>query len=170
MNSFFMDPQYATAWTAIGAMAQGTASILAIVALIYSMTTFRKSLQASHYTELDRMYFDLLRLGVEKPHLRNLQAERTADQQAEYESYAWMIYNFLETVNDRCAGNAGLCETWHAAVDAEDRLYGRWLDAPENHHKFKANFHAFVANFRQSRPRPPIESLRQPPPAPKQPK
>jgi hypothetical protein len=139
---------YAVFWEAFAALAQGSASILGLVALIYSVHAFRKSLKTLHYSELDRMYFDLLRLAVEKPHLRDPHADRTPRQQQEYDSYAFMVWNFLETIHDRCESDRNLRGTWYPAMDAEDRLHREWFDRPENRHKFKEAFYAFVRGER----------------------
>ena len=144
MADVFLNPGYSTMWAALGAIAQGIASILAIAALLYSMTTFRRSLKTSHYTELDRMYFDLLKLAVEKSHLGNPKSSRTDEQKAEYEVYAYMVWNFLETIYDRCARDEHLCVTWYPVVDAENRLHREWFDRADNKHKFKQEFHDFI--------------------------
>jgi hypothetical protein len=143
MNVFF-DTYYNTMWTAIGAMAQGFASILAILALFYSLSTFRKSLKISHYGELDRMYFELLNTSLEKLHLTNPNATRTDDQKLEYDLYAFMVWNFVETIVDRCERDKDLCSTWHPVIDAENRLHRAWLEEPRNQHKFKQSFLAFI--------------------------
>src|SRR5574337_277446 len=133
----FSSAQYGVFWQAFEALAQASASILGLIALIYSIHAFRRSLQILHYTELDRMYFDLLRLGIEKPHLRIPDAARTPAEEQEYNSYAFMVWNFLETIHDRCERDQNLCATWYPALDAEDRLHRAWFDRPENRGKFK---------------------------------
>lgn len=100
-----------TLWVAIGAILQGVAAIIAFSALRYSMTTFSKSLTVSNYTELDRIYFDLLKTAVEKPHLIDPEAVRSGEQQREYNTYAFMVWNVCETIHDRCHGVEELCET-----------------------------------------------------------
>lgn len=142
----FFNSDYSTMWTALGVIAQGFASIMAVAALIYSMTTFSKSLQTSHYTELDSMYFDLLKTALEKPHLNNPIATRSDDQKIEYDIYAFMVWNFLEAVHDRCGHDKNLCSTWYAVIDAENGKHREWFDHPDNKHKFKDAFHEFIRN------------------------
>lgn len=101
VSSVLYANEYATFWAAAGAIAQGAASLLGLIALIYSIMAFRRSFKSMHYAELDRMYFDLLRIAVEKPHLRTPPLSRIACQ-VDYDSYAFMVWNFLETVYDRC--------------------------------------------------------------------
>jgi hypothetical protein len=150
MTEFFFKPEYITMWTAFGAIAQSVASIMAIGALIYSMTTFRKSLETSHYTELDKMYFDLLKVALKKPHLVAIPAMRSDAERIEYDVYAYMVWNFLETIYDRCSHDKKLCATWYPVIIAEDRLHRKWFDDPANRHKFKTAFYEFVqsGNFK----------------------
>lgn len=131
-------------WTVLDALAQGIAAILALLALIYSIVTFRRTIKASHYAELDRMYFDILRIGIEKPHLRISGVHRNKDQEAEYDAYAYMVWNFLESIHDRCLADQELCRTWYPAIDVENKLHGEWFNHPLNHEKFKPLFRMFI--------------------------
>lgn len=54
----------------------------------------------THYGELDRMYFDLLAMSVDRPYLRS-PALRTEENAGEYAAYAYMAWNFIETIADR---------------------------------------------------------------------
>jgi len=143
MDTLF-HPDYSNMWTALGALSQGLASIMAIAALFYSMTTFRKSLQTSHYTELDAIYFDLLKIALEKPHLDKPVSKRTDKQKVEYDIYAFMIWNFLETIYDRCEENRHLCATWYPILSFESMKNRDWFDRPDNKCKFKDGFHEFI--------------------------
>ncbi|MEK7321599.1 MAG: hypothetical protein AABZ84_00795 [Pseudomonadota bacterium] len=133
-------------WDAVAAIAQGLASIMAIAALIISMTSFKQSLKTSHYTELDRMYFDLLKIALERPHVTNPNADRTEGQKLEYEIYAYMVWNFLETIYDRCERDKHLWDTWLPVLKAENGLHGHWLSEPQNQCKFKPVFCKFISS------------------------
>ena len=146
--AIFFQPEYLPMWTALGTMFQGTAAILAIAALIYSMTRFRKALENSNYTELDSMYADLLKVALDKPHLNNPAATRCETQKMESDVYAFMVWNFLEAIYDRSEHNEHLCRTWYPVLIVESRRHREWFDDPENHDKFKAEFHEFVQDFR----------------------
>jgi len=133
-----------TVWVAIAAILQGVAAIIAYSALRYSVTTFTKSLTVSNYSELDKMYFDLLKTAVEKPHLIDPNGARSRDQRREYDTYAFMVWNFLETIYDRCQDAAVLCVTWYPVIDAENCRHRKWFDDPENRPKFKQPFRDFI--------------------------
>lgn len=144
MKELLLCSDYICMWTAIAAVAQGFASILAIATLLYTITSFRKSLETSHYTELDRMYFDLLRVAWERPELTNPESLQTAEQKAKYDIYAFMVWNFLETIYDRCRRDCYLRRTWYPIVETENLLHRKWFDRPENRKKFKVAFHRFI--------------------------
>ncbi|HWT01505.1 MAG TPA: hypothetical protein VN256_14750 [Pyrinomonadaceae bacterium] len=144
MASIFFSPDYNTLWTAIGAIGQILAAVMAIAALVYSIRTFSKSLTTLHYTELDRMYLDLLKLRLERPYL-NPDAKRDPAQQVEYDTYAFMAWNFLETIQDRCERDEHLCETWYPVIDTEEELHREWF-ATKSENKFKGAFRTFIEN------------------------
>jgi len=144
MDIIISNPADPAMWTIIGTIAQGIATIMAIAALIYSMTSFRQTLQASHYTELDSMYFELLKLALEKPHLNSGAITRSGDQLMEYDIYAFMVWNFIEAIHDRCGSSRQLCATWYPVIDTEHRKHRAWLDHEDNRHKFKPAFHDFI--------------------------
>lgn len=152
MMDIFCNSDYSTIWSAIGTIAQGFASIMAIAALIYSMTSFKKSLQTSHYTELDSMYFDLLKAALKKPHLVDPNATRSNAQMIEYDIYAFMVWNYLEAIYDRCENNKNLCNTWYPVIVAENLKHREWFDNPNNWHKFKDEFRKFIQNDRFKEP------------------
>lgn len=142
------------AWTEAEVIAQALGSIGIILTLCYSAWTFATTLREGYYTELDRVYFDLLKIRVERPHLlaRPLASPQPADpaKASEYDAYAFMVWNFLETVVDRCEGasNRHLRETWYPVVAAENSLHRAWFDMPENRRKFKERFCRFIeANY-----------------------
>jgi hypothetical protein len=144
MPHIFMGPDYATMWVAVAAVLQGFAALAGLLAFFYSIVTFTQTLKASHYGELDHMYFDLLRTVIDRPHLLDAQAKRSPHQQIEYDAYAFMVWNFLEAIVDRCRGDKRLCETWYPVIVAEDALHRPWFDDVRNRPKFKPSFREFI--------------------------
>jgi hypothetical protein len=131
-------------WNAIGTIFDGIASVMAISALIYSITSFKKSLVSSHYAELDSTYADLLKLALDKPYLYRPDTITDADKLEEYQLYAFMLWNFLEAIYDRCQKDHHLCSTWHPIVDDEGKRHLNWLQTPENRVRFKDDFLDFI--------------------------
>jgi hypothetical protein len=151
----FYDPKFLIFWTAMGSLCTAISAVGLIITIVASsratrdaMKSFKKNLETSHYTELDSMYFELLKLALEKPHLADPNAKRDETQKQEYNIYAYMVWNFLETIHDQCQGDKCLKETWYPVIDAENRLHRQWFEDKENKHKFKDRFKGFIHDNR----------------------
>jgi len=133
-----------TAWTRIEVIAEATAAVGIVFTLFYSVWSFTRTLRDSYYAELDRIYFELLKIALERPYLADFAARPDPNMQGEYNAYAFMVWNFLETVFDRCQGlsKKRLRDTWYPIVGAENQLHRDWFD--NNRSKFKQSFCAFI--------------------------
>jgi hypothetical protein len=163
--------------------------LLAIVTILFatiggmvSLARFRRTLkesalvlQSAHYSELDRAYAEILRAAIDAPHLRTPAAiETDADacdrdylpyadgddrKRAQYDTYAFLVWNFIETIHDRCLDNARLKATWTPVIRVEDSIHRGWFlaqmrneaqrrrrqgDACPDTHKFCKEFRIFV--------------------------
>lgn len=147
---FFTSPDNTAMWNNFGNIAKVIAAIVTVAALIYSIAALRKTLQTSHYAELDTMYFNLLKSALDKPYLNNPKTLDTDKQKSEYEIYAFMVWNFLETIYDRCGPSKRLIrirelrDTWYPVIVTENHLQREWFDNPDNKLKFKDEFHEFI--------------------------
>lgn len=135
-------PEYEVFWSAVGAMAQ---TVIALAALVYSVATFRSSTSITHYSEIDSTYHQLLAMALERPHLVQVEAMRSDDQRAEYAIYAFMVWNFLEAIYDRCNSDRHLRETWFPIIKAESQLHRGWFEDPANGPRFKESFRNYIA-------------------------
>ena len=140
----FLSDEYETLWTAISSMMSIIATMMAIFALIYSMRTYRKTMQIVHYGEIDKMYFEILKEALAKPHLVRQDIERDEEQRVEYGVYAFIVWNFLESIYDRCLLDPELRKTWFPIIEAERKIHLIWIQKEENRAKFKAEFLEFV--------------------------
>jgi hypothetical protein len=140
----FLSDEYETLWTAISSIMGIIATTLAIFALIYSMRTYRKTMQIVHYGEIDKMYFEILKEALAKPHLVQKNSERSAEQEVEYDIYAFIVWNFLESIYDRCMLDHDLQKTWFPIIQAERKIHLPWIQEDENRVKFKAEFLSFI--------------------------
>lgn len=140
----FLSDEYETLWTAISSIMGVIATTLAIFALIYSMRTYRKTMQIVHYGEIDKMYFEILKEALAKPHLVRKNMERSAEQEVEYDIYAFIVWNFLESIYDRCMLDTDLQKTWFPIIEAERKIHLAWIQEHENRTKFKADFLSFI--------------------------
>ena len=144
MADMLFCPAYSTMWTAVQALAALLGVLLGIPALCYSIWSFRRSLETLNYGELDRMYFDLLRVACKNPELTDPTSLQTPEQKARYNIYAFMVWNFLETIYDRCQRDSNLQKTWYPIVETESLLHREWFTQAENRQKFKRKFWKFI--------------------------
>ena len=92
------------------------------------------------------MYFDILKMTMESPHLRNpeLVPEHDMNKRHEYDVYAFMVWNFIETIYDKCQSDRTLKETWGCIIIEEGRRHREWFLRAENKTKFKDRFHKYI--------------------------
>jgi len=131
-------------WTRAGVIATAFGSLAIVLSLFYSAYSFSTTLREGYYAELDRIYFELLKIGLERPYLRAPTPPTDPARASEYDAYAFMVWNFLETVVDRCDRVSLLRETWYPVVATESALHRGWFDMPKNRLKFKDRFCRFI--------------------------
>jgi hypothetical protein len=149
----------------VGGILQGLGSIAAFVAIAISLLaldrqrrTDERQRSTEHYREVDEMYFQLLCLVLHEPKLGK-PAQAMADPLVaeKYPAYAFMMWNFLETVSDRCDGDAELEVTWQRVLETEGLLHKAWFNDAKNREPFKDSFVTFMnaggfPNFRNASP------------------
>jgi hypothetical protein len=133
-------------WSKAGVIAEALGSIGIVFTLFYSVWSFTTTLRDAYYAELDRVYFELLKIGLEQPELLSFPASPNPAKAGAYGAYAFMVWNFVETIYDRCQGwsKRRLRETWYPIIAAENALHRVWFDAPENRRRFKQRFVQFI--------------------------
>lgn len=131
-------------WNALGAIGENLGAALGGIALIYSISIYRASMMFMHYGELDKTYFDLLNMAVERPYLRSPNEITDSEHRHAYDIYAFMVWNFLETIHDRMKDHEGLGETWLPVLLTEGELHRAWIEHPDNRPKFKATFFNYI--------------------------
>jgi hypothetical protein len=135
-----------TMWTKVQIIADTGAGIGIVLTLFYSIWSFRTTLRDSYYAELDRVYFDLLQIGLEHPEILDFPKTHDPNLARQYDLYAFMVWNFVETVFDRCQGwsKRRLRETWYPVIAEENAKHREWFNLPENRRKFKETFSRFI--------------------------
>jgi hypothetical protein len=133
-------------WSKAGVIAEALGSIGIMCTLFYSVWSFTRTLRDAYYAELDRVYFELLKIGLERPELLAYPASPDPAKAGQYGAYAFMVWNFLETIFDRCQGwsKRRLRETWFPIIAAENDLHRAWFELPENRRRFKQRFVRFI--------------------------
>jgi hypothetical protein len=159
-------------WTALGAVVGFLSIAIAGFAIFASLVGLRRQLSDAYYSEIDRLYFDLTSLQLTVEGLAE-KCGKPASQggDAQYEAYALMVWNFIETVFDRCCEERGigpkkrfslrrvfikssraraeaspLFETWRPVILKDARRHLPWFtttpDLP-----FKGRFRVWVTEF-----------------------
>jgi hypothetical protein len=133
-------------WSKAGVIAEALGSIGIVFTLFYSVWSFTTTLRDAYYAEIDRVYFELLKIGLERPELLSFPAAPDPAKEREYGAYAFMVWNFVETIFDRSQGwsRRRLRETWYPIIAAENALHRGWFDLPENRRRFKQRFVRFI--------------------------
>ena len=62
----------------------------------------------------------------------------------EYDVYAFMVWNFIETIYDKCQNDRTLKETWGCIIIEEGQRHREWFLRAENKPKFKDRFHRYI--------------------------
>jgi hypothetical protein len=141
-----LETEVMMSWNKAGVIAEALGSIGIVSTLFYSVWSFKTTLRDAYYAELDRVYFDLLKIGLERPELLSFPASPDPAKAGAYGAYAFMVWNFVETIFDRCQGwsKRRLRETWYPIIAAEAALHRAWFDVPENRRRFKQRFVRFI--------------------------
>src|SRR5215469_15362436 len=130
--------QTVSRWIEVQAIAEAAAALGIVFTLFYSVWSFTTAIRDGYYAELDRVYFELLKIALERPYLLDFPTSPDPNKQREYDAYAFMVWNFVETVFDRCQGwgRKRLRETWYPVITAENALHRQWFELPANRSKF----------------------------------
>jgi hypothetical protein len=133
-------------WAEAGVLAETLGSLGIVFTLFYSVWSFTTTIRDGYYAELDRVYFELLKIGLERPELLTFQTAPDPAKAREYNAYAFMVWNFIETIYDRCQGwsKRRLRETWYPIIASENAAHRQWFDLPENRCRFKQSFVRFI--------------------------
>jgi hypothetical protein len=140
-----------TYWVGIAAIAQVLLVLAVGVPIWLSLREGRQSRQEfqriereKFYIQLDEMYLRILRIAVENPKLRDPALNSSESDRIAYDTYAFIIWNFLETIYDFSAADsdahASIAETWQCIFDTERKAYAEWFNREENRGKFKRKF------------------------------
>jgi hypothetical protein len=107
---------------------------------------FYKQEQMRFYAQLDAIYLDIQKLVIQHPFLARPDEPRTADQEVQYQAFAFIVWNFLESIDDYCTELTGgkpssfLKDTWDGVKKYEAVLHARWFQDPKSEGKFKPTF------------------------------
>jgi hypothetical protein len=132
-----------------------TSTLLSAFAIYLYIVLWKKDKTDGSYDVFDSFYKDILFKGMEHPELRNptytkdYQNKFSDNELVRYETYAFLTFNFCETLYDR--GNENLLHTWQDVIFVEMHLHSNWLNHPDNQKKYKKEFLDFLANLTNGR-------------------
>ena len=125
---------------------------MALIPIGFSFLLYRKGREDSAYIEIDRQYADLLKIAMGNPDLRDVRRtssyiELSADEnfRREYEIYAYMCWNLIETMFDRQYSEKSkykISKDWSPVMLEENRIHYEWYK--HNINLFKPEFQRFV--------------------------
>lgn len=125
----------------LATIAQGIGTVVALLAVYSSNSEFRKQFRAETYSKLDAMYFNLQQLAMNDPRVAHPHRQTAEPGFSErYDVYAFMVWNFIETIYDLCDKKDDLPKTWALIVEREARLHRDWFCAASNFSSFKPEF------------------------------
>jgi hypothetical protein len=120
-------------------MAVGT--VVLALGIPWSIRSGAREQRDTFYATLDQFYFRILRLEIEHPHLSvSNYAGKSAEQISQYEAFAFIVWNFLESVVDYSKDEPLLVATWDGVIRYEAGRHWKWFAKPENRLKFKKAF------------------------------
>jgi hypothetical protein len=132
----------------LGFVVDCLSTLLAATAILIYIHFWIKDKRINSYNVFDSLYQDILKTGLEYPQFRN--PEKTKDyknsfsenQLIQYEIYAYMCWNFCETIYDK--KDKRLMRTWLVVLEEERNLHLQWINQPENERKFKPEFLLYI--------------------------
>ncbi len=125
---------------------------ISVIAITLSYITFKKQQYTQAYSDLDLMYFEILKLGLEYPDLRNQSKTskyytlpKDDPYRIRYETYANICWNLCEAIYDRqkkVGGRLKISATWTPVLLEENKLHQVWFS--HNLRLFKKDFQIFI--------------------------
>jgi hypothetical protein len=126
-----------------------TATILAAIAILLYIIIWYKDKSNNSYEVFDATYLDILKTGMDNPSFRNPELTNdylnsfSGDERIKYEIYAFISWNFCETIFDK--KDKELMKTWTVVIETENSLHRKWFNNPENHNKYKDSFRKYIS-------------------------
>jgi hypothetical protein len=105
---------------------------------------FHQQERDKFYAQLDRTYLDVLKMVIDKPHLAHGERQRTENEKIEYNAFAFIMWNFIESIYDFCDKDPALAETWHCILETEAETHADWFNRSPNRRKFKDRFCNYI--------------------------
>jgi hypothetical protein len=122
------------------------AIVVSLSAVGVSFYTFNKTSGFNKYQEVDEMYMSILKIGIEYPSFRDISKTKNydknfhGDEKLKYENYAFIVWNFCETLYDRKFIQD---KTWEGVLRYENDLHFDWFKR-KSENLFKESFRKYI--------------------------
>ena len=93
-----------------------------------------------------KLYMSILKIGIEYPSFRDASKTKNYDEnfyddkKIKYENYAYIVWNFCETLRDRKFSEG---ETWKGVLKYENDLHSEWFKR-NSENLFKEEFRNYI--------------------------
>ncbi|HEX4738715.1 MAG TPA: hypothetical protein VH331_14250 [Allosphingosinicella sp.] len=105
---------------------------------------FQREERDKFYAQLDATYLKILNMIVANPKLADADLARSREEEIQYDAFAFIMWNFIESIYDFCLDDSTLKETWHCILECESAAHSAWFAREENRRKFKKKFCDYV--------------------------
>jgi hypothetical protein len=120
-------------------------TLVLAIGIPYAIKGAGRQERDTFYATLDRTYFEIQKLVIERPHLSKPDpAGKTPEQLIQYDAFAFIVWNFIEAIYDYSKEEELLAVTWGCILRYEAAIHGAWFRKPENHPKFKEAFRRHI--------------------------
>ena len=123
-------------WVAVTAI--GTAALAVGVPL--SIRAARDDAKNRFYAQLDAIYMRIQELIIETPHLGRMGTPRTPDETVQYNAFAFIVWNFIESIFDYGRQDPRLLKDWKCIFLHESQVHRDWFNDAGNRSRFKDKF------------------------------
>ncbi|HEX5183480.1 MAG TPA: hypothetical protein VFW19_10050 [Allosphingosinicella sp.] len=113
---------------------------------------FQQEERDKFYAQLDATYLKILHMIVANPKLVDFESPRSHHEEIQYNAFAFIMWNFIESIYDFCLEDEKLKETWHCILECESEAHSVWFARAENQRKFKKKFRDYINSL--DRPHP----------------
>jgi len=120
-------------------------TIILAFGIPYAIIDAGRKQRDTFYATMDRAYFDIQKLVIDNPHLSQTGlVDKSAQQIIQYDAFAFIVWNFIESIYDYSKEEKALAETWECILKHESALHAEWFRRPENRTKFKKPFIDYI--------------------------
>jgi hypothetical protein len=105
---------------------------------------FQREERDKFYAQLDETYLRILQMIVVNPRLADASSARSRGERIQYDAFAFIMWNFIESIYDFCLNDEILRNTWHCVLECEGAAHAEWFNRGDSRKRFKAEFCDYI--------------------------